>query len=77
MALGMRLAPTLRLTLRCRVCGQTIDEANVEATRTHVALFGAEPLAACPSCDQAVADREEPAYVRRAQRFLAARGGRT
>lgn len=77
MALGMRLGPSLRLTLTCRVCGQTIDEENVARTRAHVALFGAEPLAACPSCEQAVGD-QTPAYERRARRFIAARrGGRS
>lgn len=71
MALGMRLTPSLRLTMTCRVCGQTIDEENVNATRIHVALFGAEPLAACPSCEQEVAERT-PEYELRARRFLAA-----
>jgi hypothetical protein len=59
-------APMQQVALECTCCQQTYHPNRALANRVEVTLFGAEPYAVCPICEQNVSDElQTERYKRR------------
>ena len=72
--LGFRLCQVR--VLECPVCGQLYDTVEIAKTETARKLFGYNPLAICPCCEQQVEDEDKNlAYKRRFVKWILKHSG--